>query len=248
MGRFVEVTNFKDGHSVWGWIGAYYNYGNNGDPEICVWFEDRPGWGKLVCDKFRDKYSGNKPVTDTWYYKGEGGDLYFYMLDYATDISTFFNRVLEKIRSDNVSSCKLEIAEVKETYEPLLSMRRFPLWIERNFFNNLQIKDCVVIVDASGDSEYPYNHCGRYFTVEKQLKQNCGGKKQQLKGWVGVLFGENEDASEKQNLALPIFPETGKHERKKRLSECGSDKMSLITSEFQKTVKEYCNKCFVEQK
>ena len=237
MGRFFEVKNFKDGHSVWGWIGAYYNYGNNGDPEICVWFEDRPGWGKLVCDKFRDKYSGDKPEADTWYYKGEGGHLYFYMLDTDKDILTFFNRVLEKIRSDNISSCKLEIAKVKETYEPLLSMRRFPLWIERNFFNNLQIDDCVVIVDAGGDSEDPYNHCGRYFTVEKQLKQNCGGKKQQLKGWIGVLFGENENAIEKPRIEVQFLQENGKYECEKCLSECGSDKMSSITSEFQKTVK-----------
>jgi hypothetical protein len=247
MGRFFEVKNFKDGHSVWGWIGAYYNYGNNGDPEICVWFEDRPGWGKLVCDKFRDKYSGDKPKTDTWYYRGEGGHLYFYMLDSDKDISTFFNRVLEEIRSDNISSCKLEIAKVKETYEPLLSMRRFPLWIERNFFNNLQIDDCVVIVDAGGDSEDPYNHCGRYFTIEKQLKQNCGGKKQQLKGWVGVLFGENENAIEKPQIEVQFLQENGKYECEKCLSECGSDKMSSIASEFQKTVKAYC-KSSVEQK
>ena len=229
MGRFFEVKNFKDGHSVWGWIGAYYNYG---DPEVCVWFEDRPGWGKLVCDKFRDKYSGDKPEADTWYYKGEGGHLYFYMLDTDKDISTFFNRVLEKIRSDNISSCKLEIAKVKETYEPLLSMRRFPLWIERNFFNNLQIDDCVVIVDAGGDSEDPYNHCGRYFTIEKQLKQNCGGKKQQLKGWVGVLFGENEDANEKPRIELQFLRETGRYECADRLGTCGSGMVS-IAHEFE---------------
>ena len=100
MGRFFEVKNFKDDHSVWGWIGVLYNnmdFENNSmDPEICVWFEDRTGWGKLVCDKFRDKYSGDKPEADTWYYKGEGGHLYFYMLDTDKDILTFFNRVLEK--------------------------------------------------------------------------------------------------------------------------------------------------------
>ena len=229
MGRFFEVKNFKDGLSVWGWIGAYYNYG---DPEICVWFEDRPGWGKLVCDRFRDEYSGNKPVTDTWYYEGEGGNLYFYMLDSDKDISTFFNRVLEKIRSDNTSSSPLNNDDLKKKYKPLLSMRRFPLWIERNFFNNLQIDDCVVIVDASGDSEDPYNHCGRYFTIEKQLKQNCGGKKQQLKGWVGVLFGENENAIDKPQVELQFLRETGRYECADRLGTCGSGMVS-IAHEFE---------------
>jgi hypothetical protein len=143
-----------------------------------------------------------------------------------------------------MSQSPLNNDKVKEKYKSLLSMRRFPLWIERKFFNNLQIDDCVVIVDAGGDSEDPYNHCGRYFTIEKQLKQNCGGKKQQLKGWIGVLFGKNENAIENPQIEVQFLQENGKYECEECLSECGSDKMSSIASEFQKTVKAYCVKCF----
>jgi uncharacterized protein YqgQ len=122
-------------------------------------------------------------------------------------------------------------------------MRRFPLWIERNFFNNLQVDDCVVIVDASGDSEDPYNHCGRYFTIEKQVKQNCGGKKQQLKGWIGVLFGENENAIENPQIELQFLRESGLYERVDYLGKCDSGMVS-IEDEFKKMMKAYCVKCF----
>ena len=246
MGKFFEVKNFKDDHSAWGWIGAYYNYG---DAEICVWFEDRPGWGKLVCDKFRDKHCGSKPTDDTWYYKAEGGNLYFYMLDSDKDISTFFNRVLNKIRNDDINSCNLDLdnGEVKKKYKPLLSMRRFPLWIERNFFNDVQTDDYAVILDASGDSEEPYNHCGRYFTIEKRDKQkDRGGKTQQIKGWVGVVFGENEGAVNDPRIEIQFLRENGRYKCEKRLGERGHD-VALIASEFRDALTGYCNKCFTNK-
>ena len=242
MGKFFEVKNYKGERSVWGWIGVYYNYG---DAEICVWFEDRPGWGKLVCDKFRDKYSRDKPVDDTWYYKAEGGNLYFYMLDSDKDISTFFNRVLNKIRSDDISSRKLNNDEVRKKYKPLMSMRQFPLWIERNFFNDVQTDDYIVVPDASGDCEDPYNHCGRYFTVEKREKDS-DGKTQQLKGWIGVLFGENESAANNPRIEMQFLRESGRYKCEKRLGEL-DHVMASIASEFRGTLAAYCKKGFTNK-
>ena len=243
MGRFFEITNFKDGHSVWGWIGAYYNYG---DAEICVWFEDRPGWGELVCDKFRDRYSGSKPADGTWYCKTEGGHLYFYMLDSDNDVSAFFNRVLAAIQSDDVSpSRKLDNDEVKKKYKPLLSMRQFPLWIERNFFNDIQASGYDVILDAGGDSEDPYNHCGRYFTVEKREKDS-EGKRQQIKGWIGVLFGENEGAATNPRIEMQFLRESGRYECVNRLGEIRHD-MASIASEFRDALAEYCKNGFAKK-
>ena len=244
MGRFFEVQKYKDDISVWGWIGAYYN---SSCPEICVWFEDRPGWGKLVCDKFRGKYSGGVPVNDTLYYNAEGGHLYFYMLNSDKDISAFFNRILDKIRGDDISSCKLDNGEVKAKYKSLLSMRRFPLWLERNFFNDVKADVYDVILDASGDSEDPYNHCGRYFTAEKRKEQkDCGDKKQQIKGWVGVLFGENEDAVDKPRIEVQFLQGSGRYECVKRLGE-NSLEMASIASEFKDVLVEYCNKYFTNE-
>ena len=242
MGKFFEVKNFKDDHSVWGWVGAFYD---TGDPQICVWFEDRPGWGRLVCDKFKDKCRGNKPIYDAWYYDGESGNLYFYMLDFDDDISTFFNRVLNKIKSIDPKSCKLENEKVKEKFKSLLSMRRFPLWMERKFLNEVQKDDYVVMLDASGDSEDPYNHCGRYFTVEKRQK-DCQGKKLLIKGWAGVLFGKNENAIDKPRVEIQFLKENGRYECEQRLGDL-NPVMDSIASEFRKVLTEHC-KCFVEEK
>lgn len=58
MGHFFEfdlpVDNKQNDSSekrVWGWVGAYYR---NEGAVVCVEFEDRDGWGKPVCDKFRE--------------------------------------------------------------------------------------------------------------------------------------------------------------------------------------------------
>ena len=257
MGRFFEVKNFKADNSVWGWIGANYNALVSADdkskgqessgPEICVWFENRTGWGKLVCEKFKDSPMGSKPTDDTWYYKAEGGHLYFYMLDSDKDISTFFNRVLDKIRSGDRNSSKLENSDVKKEYSPLLAMRQFPLCIERSFLNVEDGGYMITAIDASGDSEDPYNHCGRYFTVERRDVQTAGcGKKQQLNGWVGVLFGENEKATERPRIELQFLQENGRYACEARIGEnsCG---MARIAQEFKEKLKECCEKKFAQQ-
>lgn len=53
MGHFFEWTYSlpKDQkEKVWGWVGVRYQ---KQKAVLCVEFEDRPGWGKVICDKHR---------------------------------------------------------------------------------------------------------------------------------------------------------------------------------------------------
>ena len=91
MGRFIEISNVFNDKSVWAWIGAFYGFGK---PEVCLWFEDRNGWGKLVCDKYRNvSWTGSEIEYDN-----EG--LYFHMLDTDGSIKDFIKRVVEDIRGN----------------------------------------------------------------------------------------------------------------------------------------------------
>ena len=224
MGRFFEVAKFKDDKSVWGWIGAFYAFG---EPEVCVCFEDYNGWGKFVCDKFRDV------ARQGWEIELDNEGLYFYMLDSDCDVKSFLERVVTKIRSDKIENAPRE--KLDSRYEFILAMRRFPLWLERKFLD-VEITGCSVgSISADGDGEDPCNHCGRYFTV----RQEQGGGL--LNGWVGVLFGKGEKAVDKPRIELQFQNEEGRYERVAVLGEDNTD-MQGISREFKQVLSVYCSK------
>ena len=235
IGRFFEVKNCKDDKPAWGWIGAFYALGK---PEVCVWFEDRNGWGKFVCDKCRDlARQGFEIERDS-----EG--VYFYMLDSDVrdsnlDIKSFLERVVAEIRNDKIENKPRRSEQMQSKYEFILAMRRFPLWLERKFLN-VEIKGCSVdLISAGGDSEDPYNHCGRYFTVKQEQGEG------QLNCWVGVLFGENEEAIDKPRIELQVQKE-GKYKCVAALGDNNAN-MNSISCEFKQKLSNYCRETWQKE-
>ena len=225
MGRFFEVANFKGDKSVWGWIGAFYALGK---PEICVWFEDRNGWGLFVCDKCRDLARQGFEI------ERDNEGLYFYMLDSDHDVKSFLERVVAEIRSDKIENRPRRCEQTQSKYEFILAMRRFPLWLERKFLD-VEVTGCsVASISAGGDSEDPYNHCGRYFTVKQ--KQGEG----QSNCWVGVLFGKNEGADGNPRLELQVQDAEGRY---KCVAEFGKQDavMLNLSCEFKQCLTKYCH-------
>ena len=226
MGRFIEISNVLEGKSAWGWIGAFYGFGN---PEVCLWFEDRNGWGKFVCEKCRDAArSGSEIERDS-----EG--LYFHMLDKDKTVKDFIERAVEKIRSDKIVPEKRISSNADKAHGFILAMRRFPLWIERKFLNFESRELSIHSIRSDGDSEDPSNHCGRYFIVEKRGSMN------KLNCWVGVLFGKGENAEDDPRIEFQVMNDVGRYECVAELGR-GTVDMNSVSADFKKKLCDYCAK------
>ena len=192
MGSFFEFdmpNNLpnEQGQRVWGWLGVYYR---NDGGVICIEFEDREGWGKPVCDKFR------LSVKD--------GGLRFYLkkesLEYD-NIQEFLKNVVSVVIGRSVDCPAGEDGAKK--FESLLAMKAFPIMLEQKLFGAstaIEIgDDSYKFSLASGsDAEVPESHCGRYFeltkdatnTAEQQSlpEQEIPMQKNSVRGWVGVMY------------------------------------------------------------
>ena len=225
MGRFIEISEVLKGKSVWAWIGAFYGFGK---PEVCLWFEDRNGWGKLVCDKYRNMSWTGSEIE----YDNEG--LCFHMLDTDGSLKDFIKRVVEEIRGNKTDMRQRISSKVDKKYEFILAMRRFPLWIERKFLDFENSEFAINSIRSDGDSEDPANHCGRYFTVEKD-----DGKKK-LDCWVGVLFGKNEGAEDHPRIEFQVWD--GSYY--KCVAELGKDNIDMngVSAKFKEELRDHCSK------
>ena len=197
MGSFFEFNVPNNlpggqGHRVWGWLGVYYR---NEGGVVCIEFEDREGWGKPVCDKFRPS------VKD--------GGLRFYLkkesLEYC-NIQEFLKNVVRAVTEGSVGvDCPAGEDGAKQ-FESLLAMKAFPIMLEQKLFG---ASTAIRIGDdsynsykfslASGsDAEVPESHCGRYFELTKDAKntaerqslseQEIPMQKNSVRGWVGVMY------------------------------------------------------------
>lgn len=193
MGHFFEfdlpVNDEKIDSSkkrVWGWIGAYYR---NDGVVVCVEFEDREGWGKLVCDKFREK------VKD--------GCLRFYLTevdvsDWETGIIEFLRSVLECVENGKGDIFNEE--KLCENARDLLGMKILPCLLEQKFFAksreykvNIDNKEITFNFEMSfgSDAEVSNSHCGRYF--ELTPIGDCENKLNlSVRGWIGAIYSENK--------------------------------------------------------
>ena len=193
MGHFFEfdspINDEKIDSSkkrVWGWIGAYYR---NDGAVVCVEFEDREGWGKLVCDKFREK------VKD--------GCLRFYLTevdvsDWETSIIGFLRSVLECVENGKGDIFNEE--KLCENARDLLGMKILPCLLEQKFFAksreykvNIDNKEITFNFEMSfgSDAEVSNSHCGRYF--ELTPIGDCENKLNlSVRGWIGAIYSENK--------------------------------------------------------
>ncbi len=181
MGRFFEWKAYAGGNnSVWGWLGAYFG---DDTPQVYVWFEDRQGWGNLVCDHF------GRPLDDTrsvWYSKYDKS-LYVWMTARDKgDLKSFFQRALHLLEGGSDSR---EIdpfpkkGDLPEQFNSLLSMRKLPMSIEKWIISAKS--DELFQILSTGRDEKPCDHSHVNFRVEVESQ----GITQSIPGWVGVDFG-----------------------------------------------------------
>lgn len=196
MGHFFEfdLPVNKEKKRVWGWIGAYYR---NKGAVVCVEFEDRDGWGKLVCDKLREK------VKD--------GCLRFYLTekkDWKEDLKNFLSSVLECV----VNGCNENISndeDICKGAKDLLGMKILPCLLEQKFFAkhhkykvNIDNKEIIFNLEMSSgsDTEVPNSHCGRYFELKPIGEKQTEFKS--VRGWIGAMY--NKDKSGEPKLIVEI--------------------------------------------
>ena len=199
MGHFFEFdlpVNKEKNESkrVWGWIGAYYR---NDGAVVCVEFEDRDGWGKPVCDKFREK------VKD--------GCLRFYLteVDEEPDLQTSIPRFLRSVLGCVVNGkCVVEDsgkisndANICEGAKDLLGMKILPCLLEQKFFAkhhkykvNIDNKEIIFNLEMSSgsDAEVPNSHCGRYFELKPIAVDEKQTEFKSVRGWIGVMYSGNK--------------------------------------------------------
>lgn len=199
MGRFFEwkITSGElSGKTVWGWLGARYTQDG---AVVCVEFEDRPGWGDLICKRCA------KYVRD--------GTLRLYARNtesVASDgnlLKSYFDRALSDVANggplmDNDVYC-VEIKSIKSVSKPLLAMKCLPFAIENHF----DTSDFVSDMAAKGyefafvyekDQEIPGSHCGRHFELRKIGNGTAGSpdadgdcvNRKIYRGWIGVNYSE----------------------------------------------------------
>ena len=207
MGHFFEfdfLVNNKQNDlpekRVWGWVGAYYR---NEGAVVCVEFEDRDGWGKPVCDKFREK------VKD--------GCLRFYLTEVAVSdwkktILGFLSSVLECV----VNGCNENISNDErlcENAQDLLGMKILPCLLEQKFFAKhhkykVNIDNIEIIfnleMSSGSDTEVPNSHCGRYFELKPMGEHEKLTEFKSVRGWIGAMYNKDKDKSGNPKLIVEI--------------------------------------------
>ena len=179
MGRFFSLA-IDDDRTAWGWFGVYYLASG---VSICIEFEDRDGWGRIVCDEYRDNVKDNC--------------LRFYRND-KTDIVEFFCSTIESVLrhiQGKESSIHNFTEYASEDYKQVLSMKALPFALEKEFFHKPRKyqfgEDLYKLrLTYEADQESMDSHCGRYF----ELVKDCDGVPEEhqprLKGWIGCIYND----------------------------------------------------------
>ena len=210
FGEFFQVMNFdRKGNSILGWFGAYYaEKGVN----ICVEFEDRQGWGKLVCDKFRQDE------------KMDDGALRFWIGKKANEcvrMDDFFQNVISMVVNDQHLTDKsddgIECAEVhaKCFKKEVLVIQYLPYVLETQFLSPdfcKMLEEKGYTMELSGEEDQ-WSYCGKSFAlipVNSDLGKRHLLRHQKIDGWIGVFFradgwGKNKNARGDSFMDRPTF-------------------------------------------
>ena len=209
FGEFFELKDFRaKGNSVWGWFGAYYV--ENGI-NICVEFEDRQGWGKPVCDKFRHDE------------KTKDGSLRFWLgknASQSTNIEGFFDKVISLIRDEDTLKDKLGVDIEREEHNAkclqseALAMKFLPYVLEMQLLSPdfcAKLASTGYSIDLSEDEDQ-WGYCGKDFVlapINSGSPNKLGMRPRGIKGWLGVVFkngwGENKNAKGQSLKEFPTF-------------------------------------------
>ena len=191
---------------VWGWIGAYYR---NDGAVVCVEFEDRDGWGKPVCDKFREK------VKD--------GCLRFYLTeknDWEKDLKNFLSSVLECVVVNGCNGNISNDVNMCKNADGLLGMKILPCLLEQKFFaKHREYGVCIngndkgvrftLEMSSGSDAEVPNSHCGRYFELKPIAADEKQTEFKSVRGWIGAMYNKDKDNDKSETPKLIVEIEKG---------------------------------------
>ncbi len=190
IGRFFEME-LRGGDAslvAWGWIGIRYI---RQGAYLCVEFEDRGGWGKPVCDKYRNADHIRN------------GMLRFYAKEDISGkedaIKDFFREVLLSVnagkmpQSDRIATSADDACSMKS----LLPMKCLPIALEQMFQEESAVKPIAdkgygIKLGYKSDQEVPLSYCGRYFELtpcssDTQTPQESPTT---YSAWIGVIYAD----------------------------------------------------------
>ena len=193
IGRYFEVVNYRGRKKgVFGWIGVYLV---DKGAQFVVAFEDRKGWGDLVCrdlkkiahDDFTIEYD------DKW-----DRSLYFYMNHKPggfneENVKDFFRRVIQCIEGAHEAFPCEKHNLVK--CNGWLAMVKLPALIKAELFKGWSFGCYEVSFCGSGVNAYEYaqnvkSSCIEWFKMS--LNQHGSRAKKEVWGFVGVVWGKSK--------------------------------------------------------
>ena len=192
IGRFFEVE--KSGKSVWGWIGIYLV---EEGAQCVVAFDDKAGWGDLVCREFKENCQNlEKTRGRTIEYSVDDQCLYFYMNDTEhgfieeDTLRNFFDKVIQYIQGNKNAFADEEQHLVN--CNEWLAMAKLPALIKKELFRGMPGRRYDVVFTEIGMNVYDYSWnisalCVEWFTMS--FKRHDGRVcRQPLLGFVGVVW------------------------------------------------------------
>ena len=217
FGEFFWLTNFgKVDTSARGWFGAFYA---EGGINLCVEFEDRQGWGKSVCDKFRRDEKMEEDALRFWIGKKVGDKID------KINLNEFFSKVIsivkgcdslhsEQIGSDigfaeSEAKC---FSEKKNCCVQYLSAAIESSFVTAEFKKELKENGYTIELRDMGNAEQQDSHCGKDYVLRPinwQKKRRRHSKSLEIEGWLGVMFksggGANKNARGEDLRECPTF-------------------------------------------
>ena len=193
IGRFFEIKRYKKGESVFGWIGIYLV---EDDAQCVVEFEDRAGWGGLVCREFkRNCQDLGKTKGRTIEYSVEDQCLYFYMNGTEhgfkePNLRRFFNNVIQYVRGDEKAFVQEKQNLVK--CNQWLAMSRLPTLIKSELFRGWSDRhngyDVALVEGGMGTYDYARNISSLCVEWFKMLFKHEDKGSREFWGFVGVIW------------------------------------------------------------
>lgn len=187
IGRFFELKKYTKRKSVWGWIGIYLV---EEGAQCVIAFENRAGWGDLVCKDFKDKARKEHTIEYDKYDKS----LYFYMNDTADgfteeNLKKFFASVISYVKDKEEKAFKCERQNLVNCNQ-WLSMLKLPALIKAELFRGWSGRHYDVTIVENGMSAYEYagnisSLCVEWFTMS--FTQEDKGRRE-FWGFVGVVW------------------------------------------------------------
>lgn len=212
MGHFFEWTySLSNGkkEKVWGWVGVRYE---KQKAVLCVEFEDRPGWGKVICDKHPTCIKGG---VLRCYAKDDN----VWNLDDGSALKGFleasFSWALECPEKDYDDKVTVESCEASGN-KAILAMKNLPIVLRA--FLDFDQKQCDslakaeydIVLAEGNDAESPQSHCGRYFHIRRKGSDTYVEGQDYFRGWVGVQYSKScwrrdENDNKKKYSESPAF-------------------------------------------